>query len=49
MTTQSGGNNTQTQAEVHLKYVSEGYQKEIQNLQNLSALITKIKEDLGSS
>ena len=48
MTTQGGGNNTQTQAEVHLKYVSEGYQKEIQNLQNLSALIAKIKEDLGS-
>lgn len=48
MATQGGGNNTQTQAEVHLKYVSEGYQKEIQNLQNLSALIAKIKEDLGS-
>jgi TP901 family phage tail tape measure protein len=48
MATQGGSNNTETQAEVHLKYVSEGYQKRVKELQDLALLIDKIKADLGS-
>ena len=48
MTTQGGSNNTENQAEIKLKYVSEGYQKHVQELQNLLALIEGMKKDLGS-
>lgn len=41
-------NNTQTQAEVHIKYDSEGYKKAVEELKNLAGLIKSIKGDLGS-
>ena len=41
-------NNTQTQAEVHLKYKSEGYKDAVKELKDLAGLIEKIKGDLGS-
>lgn len=41
-------NNTQTQAEVNLKYKSEGYKDAVKELKELAGLIEKIKGDLGS-
>lgn len=41
-------NNTQTQAEVNLKYKSEGYKDLVKDLKNLAGLIKELKGDLGS-
>ena len=41
-------NNTQTQAEVNLKYKSEGYKDAVKELKDLAGLIKDIKKDLGS-
>ena len=42
MTTQGGGNNPKTQAEVHLKYESSGYKTAMEELQSLANLISKV-------
>lgn len=48
MTTQSGGTSGENQLDIKLKYVSEGYQKHVQELQNLITLVEGMKKDLGT-
>lgn len=48
MTTQSGGSSGENQLDIKLKYVSEGYQKHVQELQNLITLVEGMKKDLGT-
>jgi TP901 family phage tail tape measure protein len=48
MTTQSGGSSGENQLDIKLKYVSEGYQKHVRELQDLITLAKEMKTDLGS-